>query len=180
MNKKKEVVLQSEEAHTKVYGICENFCKVEVPTMDQAAAKIYPIGSIYISINNTDPSILFGGRWDRFANGRALVGVDENDNSFKTVKKTGGHKEMQSHKHSASSELAGEHFHDVEFNHSTGIGIYGYGNLILQNQTTQGKTSKQTSSAGGHIHNMNIMNAGNGDSGNLQPYITAYMWVRTE
>ena len=34
---------------------------------------IYPIGSIYISMNETDPSILFGGTWERIS-GRFLLG----------------------------------------------------------------------------------------------------------
>lgn len=34
---------------------------------------IYPIGSIYISMNETDPAILFGGTWERIS-GRFLLG----------------------------------------------------------------------------------------------------------
>lgn len=37
---------------------------------------VYPIGSIYISTNSTNPSLLFGGLWEPFAQGRTLVGVD--------------------------------------------------------------------------------------------------------
>lgn len=37
---------------------------------------IYPIGSIYISMNETDPAILFGGTWERIS-GRFLLGCGE-------------------------------------------------------------------------------------------------------
>lgn len=37
----------------------------------------YPIGAIYQSIVNTDPSTFMGGTWEHFGNGRVLVGVDE-------------------------------------------------------------------------------------------------------
>ena len=42
----------------------------------QIASLIYPVGSIYMSVSNTDPSILFGGTWVSIASGRCLMGVD--------------------------------------------------------------------------------------------------------
>ena len=35
---------------------------------------IYPVGSIYLSVNNTDPSTLFGGTWSQIK-GRYLLGT---------------------------------------------------------------------------------------------------------
>lgn len=61
------------------------------------------MGSIYVSVNNTNPGNIFGGTWERFANGRTLVGVDENDGSFNGIKKIGGHKDLQNHSHNMSS-----------------------------------------------------------------------------
>lgn len=34
-------------------------------------------------------------------------------------------------------------------------------------------------SAGDHTHTISVSNAGTGNSGNLQPYITVYRWIRT-
>lgn len=48
----------------------------KVPTFND----IYPIGSIYMNINNTDPSTLFGGTWERIKRGY-LTCYDE-DSSF--------------------------------------------------------------------------------------------------
>lgn len=53
----------------------------------------YPIGAIYLSVDNTNPSKLFGGTWEQIAKGRTLVGVDTSDTDFNTVKKTGGTKD---------------------------------------------------------------------------------------
>lgn len=64
---------------------------------------IYPIGSIYMSINSIDPGDIFGGTWERLAKGRTLVGVDENDTDFNQPSKTGGSK-TNSHTHAKTGE----------------------------------------------------------------------------
>lgn len=58
------------------------------PGLDQ----YYPIGSIFQSINAVNPGTLMGGTWERFGNGRVLIGVDENDTYFNVPLKTGGNR----------------------------------------------------------------------------------------
>ena len=36
-------------------------------------SKIYPVGSIYLSVSSTDPSTLFGGTWEAWGTGRVLL-----------------------------------------------------------------------------------------------------------
>jgi len=52
--------------------------------------KMYPVGSIYISVSNTNPGTLFGGTWVSFGSGKSLVGVNSSDTDFDTVEETGG------------------------------------------------------------------------------------------
>lgn len=52
----------------------------------------WPVGSIFLSVVNTNPTNWFGGTWELIAQGRTLVGVDTSDADFNTVKKTGGEK----------------------------------------------------------------------------------------
>lgn len=71
----------------------------------------YPVGSIYISISETNPSELFGGEWERYGEGRTLIGAGTGTdiNSISrtyTVGATGGEyahrltvSEMPSHSH---------------------------------------------------------------------------------
>ena len=59
---------------------------------------IYPIGSIYLSINNINPSEYFGGTWVSWGSGRVPVGVSS-DTNFNTVEKTGG---SSTHSHTIS------------------------------------------------------------------------------
>lgn len=53
---------------------------------------VYPVNSIYISLDSTSPASLYGGTWERFGKGKTLVGVDEADTDFKTAGLTGGSK----------------------------------------------------------------------------------------
>lgn len=108
---------------------------------------IYPIGSIYLSVNNVNPSSVFGGTWERWGSGRVPVGVDMSDNDFNTVEKTGGSKYLQEHSH----------------------------NIRWQYTGASGSTAAILAYSGSTIP---TENAGTGDSGNLQPYITCYMWKR--
>lgn len=76
--------------------------------------KVYPVGSIYMSVNDTNPATLFGGTWEEIAGGRVLMGA----NSTYTLGSTGGSythtlsaNEMPSHAHTGSSDGAGGHSH---------------------------------------------------------------------
>ena len=131
--------------------------------------KVYPIGSIYISVNSTNPATLFGGTWERFGIGKVLVGVDEYDTDFKTANKVGGEKthkltvsEMPSHSHDNvyhNSAWTGTYIPSNDIN-SAEYGAWGKANL----RAGDGGTVK---TGGGNAHN------------NLPPYITCYMWKRT-
>ncbi len=118
----------------------------------------YPVGSIYLSVNNINPSQFFGGTWVAFATGRTLVGVDTTQTEFNTVEKTGGEK---THKLTINEMPA--HTHKVGSNNL----CVASGNNERKPQPVDGGQDNTTSTGGGQAHN------------NLQPYITVYMWKRT-
>ena len=43
--------------------------------------QVYPVGSIYMSVVETNPAELFGGTWEAIAPGRVLLGAGEYDSS---------------------------------------------------------------------------------------------------
>lgn len=53
--------------------------------------RIQPVGSLYFSTSSTSPASLFGGTWERYAQGRVMVSASDTDEDF-TVGKTGGEK----------------------------------------------------------------------------------------
>ena len=136
-----------------------NLNKIE-NALEQVFGMIYPVGSIYMSVNSTNPSTYFGGTWVAWGSGRVPVGVNTSDTSFNTVEKTGGHKEIQAHSHTISRQWQG-----TGFQTPYGEPYAGWG--VQDAFSSTNPTWSHTSSYGG------------GNSGNLQPYITCYMWKRT-
>lgn len=70
---------------------------------------VYPVGSIYISVNATNPANFLGGTWEAFAEGRTLIGVGSSDQNF-ALGSMGGESshtltaaEMPSHNHTQSA-----------------------------------------------------------------------------
>lgn len=121
----------------------------------------FPVGSIYLSVVNTNPTKWFGGTWEQIAKGRTLVGVDTSQTEFNTVKKTGGEKT-----HTLTVNELAKHDHIQMGSIQNSSGPY---NVVLRNQAySASNTQSLTASAGGNQpHN------------NLQPYFTCYIWCRT-
>jgi microcystin-dependent protein len=151
---------------------------------------IYPVGAIYISTNSANPETLFGfGTWERFGNGRVLVGVNESDSSFDSVQKTGGAKthtlaatEMPSHNHSGTALSAGAHQHSfIGADWDTKLGQSAVsGQLQWKADASQKGYAWPVTYEGEHAHTLSIGNTGGGGAhNNLQPYITVYIWRRS-
>lgn len=119
----------------------------------------FQFGSTYVTQTNTNPStILKFGTWER-VKGRVLVGLDENDNDFKTIGKTGGSK---THK-LIKDELPQNNISTV-----AGTGNAGWGGILATNNSNG--TIVSTENFGGSDKAFSI----------LQPYrVVGYMWIRT-
>ena len=133
---------------------------------------VYPVGSIYTSINATNPTNLFGGTWEEFGKGQVLVGVDSSQTEFNAVQKSGGEKT-----HTLTTSEMPAHSHDIHGNSNTypasasetawqvNKAFKGYAS---GERVTLYRTAFGTASVGNTLaHN------------NLQPYITVYRWIRT-
>lgn len=59
--------------------------------VDKLLDRMYPVNSIYISTNSTSPASLYGGSWERYGAGRALISASDTDSDF-TAGTTGGSK----------------------------------------------------------------------------------------
>lgn len=126
---------------------------------------VYPVGSIYMSVNSTNPGTLFGGTWERIME-RFLFGCG--DERY-PAGHTGGEEqhlltveEMPSHKHAMA-------YGPDPSGNSTGF-AYGIA------------AGSATNSAGGrgYASNLGTFSSGSGWAhNNMPPYLCVYIWKRT-
>jgi hypothetical protein len=135
---------------------------------------IYPVGSIYMSVNNVNPgTYLNGTSWEIWGSGRVPVGVSS-DTEFNTVEKTGGEKA-----HTLTTAEMPSHYHDeLHWGSSTSrqFGV-NHGSSNIKNPQWYFTYASVSSTAQANFYSGNT--GGNGSHNNLQPYITCYMWKRT-
>jgi hypothetical protein len=150
---------------------------------------VYPIGSIYMSVNNTDPSLLFDGTtWTQIKDVFLLSAGDTY-----TAGTTGGSANLQQHNHgipalSGATTTGSEHTHVV----TTKTTSYASGSQTnwrsmsfvgTNADYTQTVYTNDGTSDGTHYHGVTTTasttgDAGTGNSGNMPPYLTVYMWKR--
>ena len=167
--------------------------------------KVYPVGAVYFSVIDKNPGILFGGTWERFAKGQTIIGVNESDNDFGSVKKTGGNKTHvhSTNEHTLTTDEIPAHSHSVNAVDISSSGSHGHTTYYLQDNSAGGSSGRMGTSgnhtkertdmiksSGTHTHtvpahNTNSIgkggshNHGNtGSTSNLSPYITTYIWTR--
>lgn len=135
----------------------------------------FPVNSIYISVDATNPASTLGyGTWTAFGAGRMLVGRNGLDTDFDVVEETGGNKSVTptgtvaaptisgstaaeaSHTHSVTSNVAvadhSSHTHTytdvVNHTHPVNITDPGHNHGMTEGQTDSTGTAADTASAG--------------------------------
>ena len=115
----------------------------------------YPVGAIYLSVTEVDPSSLFGGTWERIG-GRFLLGAD----STYAAGSTGGEAA-----HTLTVDEMPRHNHEVDNLNASGNATPF---MTVQAQDKKGY--------GGNVQTM--FAGGSQPHNNMPPYLTVYMWRR--
>lgn len=122
-------------------------------------ADIYPIGSIYLTVNpEFDPSVTFGGTWvqikDRFllASGDTYTSGNTGGEATHTLTT----QEMPSHKHVVGQPTLAD---DISFANGTNTAPAVGMNCVINGETE--------ATGGGNAHN------------NMPPYLVVNVWKRT-
>lgn len=177
----------------------------EIPSLATVTDLVYPVGSIYMNVNNLNPATIFGGTWEEIQ-GRFLLGRSASHQ----VGQTGGAETVTltvnqmpahthtgpshthstpNHTHKATCASAGNHSHTVA---RSKVGATGTGKWAAQ---SNGKDTHSTSSAGSHAHTVTIASGGGGNTGSsgtgntgstgsgqavniMPPFLSVYIWKR--
>ena len=152
---------------------------------------IYPVGSIYLSVNSASPDTLFGGTWEQIQ-GRFLLGMSSSypaGSQGGEATHTLTEAEFPSHRHSipslsGSAASDGAHTHDVSGGASSGgssAGLESYGSGYSSFRVI----TNAAQSAGAHTHSVTTTASNTGYTGsgsahnNMPPYLAVYIWKRT-
>lgn len=136
--------------------------------------KLYPIGHIIMSANSANPSTYLGfGTWVEWGSGRVPVGVNASDTDFNTVEKAGGSKTINlEHQH---TETVGADDNRMFLSASANGGLWG--SNVIGSANAMSWTGTPSSR---RIRVNYTQKSLSGGKTIVQPYITCYMWKRTE
>lgn len=139
---------------------------------------MYPVGSVYITYNNVNPGTFLGGTWERFGQGRTLVGEGTGNDGSTSMSFT-------------SNNTGGNYNH----NHIYGIKVNEYygSNANIRVRKSDGSWQDGAKDGAEYAIFNNSNQAGNkklntmtykiesntSNSSAMQPYIVVYFWRRT-
>lgn len=135
-----------EEINTKITTTKDELRELINTTL----ASIYPIGSVYISLTDTNPGTYLTGTWEQFAQGRTLIGVGSGSDGSNTQTFD-------------VNDIGGEYKHLLT---KKELSFIDYGALLQQNGSTIG------------VHSHGPGETGSEKISLMQPYYTVYFWKR--
>ncbi|KAI5532474.1 keratin-associated protein family [Trichomonas vaginalis G3] len=175
-----------------IEGHVRNFEAYELPAMlDKKADKtelqtlkteilqtLYPIGSIYTSMNSTNPATVLGfGTWQQI--------VDKFLYCANFSKQTGGSKKIKEanlppHTHTGTTNFSGDHSHSLR-DHPLYNSEYEAGHDVLSpsyNNSAK-KIFRPTEPGGNHSHTFTTNPTGSGED-YMPPFMTVFAWYRVQ
>lgn len=128
----------------------------------------FPVGGIYISTTNTNPSTYFGGKWEQIKD-RFLLSAGD-------TYKAGNAGGSSSHNHSLNSAAA---MIGSPNGNANGLGFTASQNGDLSSSTYSVGNSNSATTNGHPNRSHNTKLTGTTDSANnMPPYLVVYVWKR--
>ena len=164
-------VLDLSEVQNAIEEI-NDFLKYEHENEDELGkenifGRVYPVGSIYMSVDSTSPALLFGGTWERLEN-KFLLGANDSN--------AGAEAGNSSHNHSAGTLRAlfsGDIYATNKFHYKTTEEIKGWHPNMMM--TVSSGSGSDTSYRYTGIE----VEGSTSSTNHMPPYLAVYMWKRT-
>ncbi|EAX83457.1 hypothetical protein TVAG_018660 [Trichomonas vaginalis G3] len=167
------------EAHELPTMLDKKADKTELQTLKtEILQTLYPTGSIYTSMNSTNPATVLGfGTWEHI--------VDKFLYCANSSKQTGGSKKIKEanlppHTHTGTTNFSGDHSHSLR-DHPLYNSEYKAGNDVLSpsyNNSAK-KTFRPTEPGGNHVHTFTTNPTGSG-ADYMPPFMTVFAWYRVQ
>ena len=185
-----------------VLSAVDNIDKSKVNNFSKEVVDIvYPVGSIYMSVNSTSPATLFGGTWEQLKDKFLLSAgnIYTNGNTGGEATHTLTINEMPRHTHeqyehnhrgkyhSHNTSTEDEYFvtSEIATANNTSVSYNASGNRIVDGQTNGVPSFHHRESTSSSLVTLYGETASNKNTGgsqehnNMPPYLVVYMWKRT-
>lgn len=134
---------------------------------------MYPVGSVYITYNNVNPGTFLGGTWERFGQGRTLVGEGTGND---------GSTSMSFTPNSSDGKYKNTHYHVTSFGWDMNAFYAGRPDGAKNNDYNRTSVipNGYIVSANSSATSQSRLNwTDDRTISNVQPYITVFFWRRT-
>lgn len=126
-------------------------------TLAELLDRVFPVGRIFFTMDDTNPASLYGGTWELIAQGTFLMAAGISN----PVGSTGGEARV-----SLTEDEIPLHYHEINARSgATSLGAWGV--AAMPSNTGTAATFNSGYAGGGQSHE------------NLPPYLAVYMWRRT-
>ena len=173
------------EANTLTFG--ETSYLLKDHRISSIVDAVYPVGSIYMSVNSADPAQLFGGTWEQIQD-TFLLAAGQNY----TAGDTGGeatHALTEQELPQITQSMTLRNFHNTTNSSSVGV-MVGTGTTGSVNSNYDIKASQESASGLNRINTSGVTASdtctrytntfgGNMAHNNMPPYLAVYVWKRT-
>lgn len=146
--------------------------------------KIYPVGSIYMSVSSTEPSVLFGGTWERMKGGFLYGAVNSVSNSSITGTSTGASSGSTG---GPSTNVTGSTTLTIDqipaHSHTTFKkidGVYTAGTTRGGVDTNNTQSTGTTGGGKGHTHTLSNHTHSLNSHTHAIPNMAVFVWKRTK
>ena len=175
LNKSGEVLEEGDsvELCTKNGRLSNSWVSLKHGNSNIKPLDIYPVGSIYMSIDSTDPSNYFGGTWERIQ-GKFLLGANDDIEEYNAGKMGGevAHtltvNEMPSHNHYPSDKGA---------NWVPNTNLFSRRNIALGSSGIYVPAPDSAGISGWKWGGTSFVGGGQAHN-NMPPFLSVYVWKR--